>query len=123
MVGVAFGSIFGGDFVKMGRRKTIIAQNVVGLISSGISILPNFYMICFGRLVFGFSCGVLLCTTPRMLDETIPPHLIDRGFGNSTNIVTNFAFLVVMLLAVFLPEERENQNRFWVVVLAVQVPF
>lgn len=65
-------------------------------------------MICFGRAVFGFACGVLICATPKVIDETIPSNLIDKGFGASTNIVINLAFMLVMILALGMPEDIKH---------------
>ena len=89
VAGVAIGSIFGGDFVKSGRRLTILQFNVIGIIGSIFGLLPQFYMMCFGRFIFGFSCGVLICTTPKAIDESVPLKLVDKGFGTSTNKIIN----------------------------------
>jgi MFS family permease len=125
IVGVAIGSVFGGDFVKHGRRSTIINFNIIGLVGSAMSIVMNFYVICAGRILLGFTCGVLLCATPKSLDEVIPNKLIDKGFGTSTNIMINVSFLICMILANFMPDEKPAlmQNKFWMVLSTVQVPF
>jgi MFS family permease len=106
IVGIGVGSIFGGDFVKTGRRRSIIMFNIVGLMGSFISMLVNFHLICLGRFILGFTTGILLCATPKALDETIPGKLIDKGFGTSTNIMINCAFLVLMIGANFIPEDK-----------------
>jgi hypothetical protein len=38
------------------------------------------------------------------LDETIPANLMDKGFGTSTNIIINFAFFAVLIMAMGMPE-------------------
>lgn len=63
--------------------------------------------MCFGRFVFGFSCGVLICTTPKAIDETVPSDLIDKGFGTSTNIIINLSFMMVAVLSLGMPETPE----------------
>lgn len=87
VVGISFGSLYGGDFIKKGRKSTIINFNIIGIVGSILSLILNFKVMCVGRFLFGVSAGVLLCATPKILDETIPPHLIDKGFGASTNIM------------------------------------
>ena len=78
IVGIAIGSVFGGDFVKNGRRATIIQFNIVGMLATLLTLqLANFDLMCLGRVIYGISCGVLACTTPKILDETIPSKLID----------------------------------------------
>ena len=106
IVGIALGSIFGGDFVKQGRRSTIITFNIIGLVGSALSIVLNFWVICLGRLILGFTCGVLLCATPKALDEVLPSQLIDNGFGTSTNIMINLSYLQVMQMANFMPDDK-----------------
>jgi len=69
-------------------------------------MILNIYMICLGRFILGFSCGVLLCATPKALDETVPGKLIDKGFGTSTNIMINLAFLALMIAANMVPEDK-----------------
>jgi hypothetical protein len=60
--------------------------------------------MCFGRFVFGFSCGVLICTTPKAIDETVPSYMVDKGFGTSTNIIINLSFMLVAVLSLMMPE-------------------
>lgn len=106
IVGLALGNIFGGDFVCYGRRITILRFNILGLIGTAFTFYLNFWSMCFGRLIFGFSCGVIMCTTPKMLDEIIPGHLIDQGYGTSTNIFINFAFFIMLILAMGMPDKQ-----------------
>jgi MFS family permease len=125
IVGIAIGSIWGGDFVKKGRRSTLIQFNILGLIGSAFSVILNFYAICFGRFILGFACGVLLCATPKALDEVLPSELIDNGFGTSTNIMINMSFLQVMIMANFMPDDKKSllNNNYWKILFTVQVPF
>ena len=90
IVGLSLGSLYGGDFTAMGRRKTIIYFNSLALIGTALSLILHFKIICFGRFVYGFAAGVLLCATPKIMEETIPTELIDKGFGASTNIFMCF---------------------------------
>lgn len=55
--------------------------------------------MCFGRFVLGISAGVILSTTPKMLEESIPAHLMDKGFGMTTSLFINAAFMGCLLLA------------------------
>ena len=84
-------------------------------------MLPVFYMMCFGRFIVGFSCGVLICTTPKALDETVPSNLIDKGFGTSTNIILNVSFMLVMILALGMPDTEEalKADWYWMVIFGI----
>lgn len=81
-------------------------------------------MMCFGRFIFGFSCGILICTTSKTIDETVPSNLIDKGFGTSTNIIINLSFMLVAVLALGMPEsEYELSNSYyWMVLSGCQIP-
>lgn len=100
------GSIFGADFVKKGRRSTLINFNIIGLFGSALSIVTEFWTICFARFILGFCVGVMLCATPKALDEVLPPELIDGGFGTSTNIIINLSYLQVMIMANYMPDDK-----------------
>jgi MFS family permease len=78
-------------------------------------------MMCFGRFIVGFSCGVLICTTPKLIAETVPSNLVDKGFGTSTNIVLNLAFMLVMVLALGMPEGEEalKDDIYWMLIFGI----
>ena len=123
IVGIAIGSVFGGDFVKNGRRSTIIQFNIVGIIATLMTLqLASFDLMCLGRVLYGISCGVLACTTPKILDETIPSKLIDQGFGTSTSIIMNVGFLVVNMVAKMGPTDNLATSNFWMVIFGLQIP-
>ena len=77
------GSIGGGLIIPMGRRNTLIYFNLFSLISCGLTLIENIHLIIIGKLLFGFSSGVLNVAGPKMLDETCPVHLIG-AFGSIT---------------------------------------
>jgi len=118
LLGIAIGNIFGGDFVKNGRRKTIIQFNILGLIGTLLTLVLDFYSMCLGRMIFGFASGILSCATPKMLDEIIPARMMDKGFGTSTNILINFAFFVVLIMAMGVPESPAAlmETKYWMLI-------
>jgi len=89
-----------------------------------MSIVMNFYVICAGRILLGFTCGVILCATPKMLDEVIPAKLIG-GFGSSTNIMINVSFLILMIMANYMPDTKAAlmETKYWMFLATAQVPF
>lgn len=107
IIGISVGSVIGGDFVKaLGSRKTIIYFNIVGLIGSIMSLMVNFRIMVLGRFTFGFGSGILMCATSKILEETIPVYLIDKGFGTSTNILMQLFNFMLLLMAIGMPEDR-----------------
>lgn len=77
------------------------------------------------RFVLGLSIGVLLCATSKLMDETIPAKLIDKGFGTATNILINIAAFGMLLIAVGMPSEpgKLNGTKYWLFLYGSQIPF
>jgi len=114
--GISAGSLFGGDYVQsLGPKKTIIIFNVFGLIGSIMSLQLSFKFMCLGRFFFGLTSGVLLCATSRVLEDTIPVRLIDKGFGTSTNILMQLFTFMLLLTAIGMPDNRDQleTTRWW----------
>lgn len=65
----------------------------------------------FGRFCFGYSSGVLMSATSKLLEETIPTRLVDKGFGTSTNILMQLFNFAVLLMAIGMPEERSSLEK------------
>ena len=118
---ISFGSLYGGEFIKYGRRSTIINFNIVALVASLSMFTLNFKIMCVGRLLFGFACGVMLCATPKMIDETVPAKLIDKGFGASTAILMCFFQFIVLLMAMGNPESSAElaKSYYWMCILGL----
>jgi MFS family permease len=80
--------------------------------------------MCFCRFVYGAGAGVLICTTPKMIEEIIPPHLMKKGFGMSTSLLINIAFFGCLLLGGGMPEDPKElaETRYWLIMFGVQIP-
>ena len=98
IVGMSMGCIFGGDFIKNGRRQTMIQFNVIALMGTVIAMFLNFWQMCCGRFIYGAATGVLMCTTPKMVEEIIRAKLMNKGFGMSTSLFINIAFFGCLIL-------------------------
>lgn len=74
--------------------------------------------MCFGRFVYGVGAGVIICTTPKMIEEIIPPKLMNKGFGMSTSLMINFAFFGCLLLAGGMPDEPKDlsETKYWMII-------
>lgn len=77
--------------------------------------------MCFGRFVIGLSAGVILSTTPKMLEESIPAHLMDKGFGMTTSLFINAAFMGCLLLNGAAPTEQEvvKTSKYWMIMFGI----
>jgi MFS family permease len=104
---IMFGSWAAGYLIKSGRRKVLILGAVIGSCGAAITIYQNFYAIICGRLIYGFSCGLLAITMPRVMEETVPGELVGM-FGGCYCLSFAFATLVAYAMAVFLPPENDT---------------
>lgn len=77
--------------------------NCVIIVSSVLSVMNSFTVICLGRLIFGFATGVLLAAAPKIVEETVPAKIQDFGFGTSTNLIINFGVLSSFILGPLIP--------------------
>ena len=85
-----------------GKRKTLIWVNLLGLGGVLITLVQNLITICAGRLIFGFSVGVLQVVGTSFLVETMPSSMM--GFcGPYVNILINVGILVGSIMALAIP--------------------
>lgn len=89
MAGMALGSLLGGPMLKWGKRPVIIICNIICVITSVTSCYFNFWTMVASRTVFCYFAGVLVLAAPKVIEETVPNHLMDYGFGSSTGAVIN----------------------------------
>lgn len=50
----------------------MIIASLIGAVGSGIMLVENFYCLCLGRLMFGFTGGVYGVTIIRSIFEYVP---------------------------------------------------
>ena len=93
--------------MQRGRRPLVIISNILAIVFSGLSIVPNTWVIAVGRLGYGLSAGFIISATPKILEETVPAHLLDKGFGTSTNLIINAAIMGATLLAIGNPDQED----------------
>lgn len=79
----------------------------------------NYPLICVGRFLFGFTCGVFSVAGPKMLDETVPIYL-SSSFGTASNTFLSGGIMLALILGVGLPEQHDlvgqQEDGFWRVI-------
>lgn len=101
--GLAIGSVIAGKLIGGGRKRMILVFNFVGVISCALSMVPDFSAMLVGRTLYGFTAGALCIAAPKIMNETIPPHVADYGFGCSTNMMINLTITLSLVLSYLLP--------------------
>lgn len=89
-----------------------------------LSMTLAFKIMVLGRFCFGYGAGVCMCATSKILEETIPVKLMDKGFGTSTNILMQLFNFTLLLMAIGMPEDRASLEKtmWWRCIYGVQVP-
>lgn len=125
VVGVGIGSIFGGALIQVGRKRMMIAMSFVGMIGCGLSLIPDMYILCSGRAIFGFASGVLLVACSKMLSEIVPTKYLDKGYGVSTNLSINAMFALSMGFGSLMPKSDDDlkTTHVWQYIFAFPIPF
>lgn len=103
-VGISIGSLIGGKVMQYSRIKLIMFANFLGVGFSLMCTIEDFWVISAGRLGFGFAAGLAIATAPVFLGETIPAHVLDKGFGSSTNISISIGVMTMTLFGIGNPD-------------------
>ena len=97
-----------GTLVKYGRRQALILSAFIGIVGTAITVYENFWAILIGRLIYGFSVGIIAIAMPRLMEETVPGPLV--GFyGGLYCLSFATATLLAYMLAVFLPKDSDKE--------------
>jgi len=125
VAGIGVVSIAVGSLISRGRRPILIGFSFVVIGSSLASTVLNFPLICVMRFIHGISAGVLVSTGAKVIEETTPSNIIDKGFSASTNLFINFGIMILMLLGIGMPDDTESlrTTNFWTVFYLLPVPF
>ena len=118
IAGLGCGSVLGPMFIGNGRKRVVLFANVIGIISCVMSIINNTYVMFAGRFVYGFVAGVMVVASPKILNEIIPSHVMDNGYGISTNLAINLYVLISMVMGVGMPESPDElkTTNYWKVI-------
>ena len=93
----------------------MILFNFISLVAVTGTIFINFYSICLCRFILGFSGGIFSVTLTRMIEETVPSHLLGT-FGIVTNLAMNAGNMVSILQGLGLPDPSDGDaktNQYW----------
>ena len=103
LLGLTIGPLTLSLLVPHGRRKWLLIFGVIGIIGTAMCLVEEIWTLIVGRFIHGFAIAIYLGLGSRMVDETVPQHLLS-SFGNYTNIMINFGLMLVMLSGAALPQ-------------------
>ena len=96
-----------GKLVQRGRRNALLISAYLGIIGTAITVWENYACIIAGRLLYGFSVGIIAIAMPRIMEETVPLNLVGFYAGLyclSFAAATLFAYM----FAIFLPPDDDT---------------
>lgn len=103
IVGLAFGSLASGVLMKRGRKRCMLIACAIGVTGCCIEMIDNFWVISFGRLIYGLACGISAPCIGRYIEEMLPAHLLSQLFPIYTCGMA-FSAILVMMSAIVLPD-------------------
>lgn len=75
---------------------------------TAITIYQKYWAIILGRLIYGYSVGIIAIAMPRLMEETVPGKLTGF-FGGLYCLSFATATLIAYALAVFLPPDTDTE--------------
>ena len=70
--GLAVSCLFSGPLIARGRRKVVMAGNLVVVIGCCVCTVENFLVIGVGRVITGLGAGLAISAAPKIIEESIP---------------------------------------------------
>ena len=115
LVGVMIGSLFGGPLITDGRRRAILFFSVVMCVGVGLTLIQTFATMCLGRLITGFSGGILQMCNIKAVQETFPSTLVGLYGSSSGAFLAIGVFVVALIGGVTLPANEEDymEDKMW----------
>lgn len=115
-IGCLFGG-FASGFIgsKLGRKRTLILLDILGIIGAGIAVIGFTESYLVGRFILGFAVGGFSTVVPVYIQEFVPKNLAGKlGMTNfccfSVGVVVSF---VIGLPLEELGEHITSENSWW----------
>ena len=98
----------------------------IGIVGVSITVWENFAAIIAGRLLYGFSVGIIAIAMPRIMEETVPINLVGF-FAGLYCLSFAFATMFAYLFAYFLPPDDDTsalkETHITNIIFGLPIPF
>ena len=71
-LGAAVGCSSAGKLIQYGRRRAHFIAGGIGIVGVGLQCFETLPTLFIGRLIYGFTTGLVSVATTRMVDEYVP---------------------------------------------------
>lgn len=110
MLGMTIGAGTSSVIMKIGRRKSMFICLAIGLVGNLLTIdITRFWLIVFGRFLFGLSAGLYSSIVPKMFSETIPNQLIPSVVGSFVTAQSFCQLIIFLLGAIIIPDDNDKE--------------
>mmetsp|Transcript_102 Transcript_102/g.199 ORF Transcript_102/g.199 Transcript_102/m.199 type:complete len:203 (-) Transcript_102:838-1446(-) len=100
-LGSAFGALFSGPVLKIGRWNCIILTNFFVILGAVFALFVDHeYLVLLGRFLYGFACGCYSVFCPKYISE-VSPIEIKGPAGALSQICITFGILVPFSIGIF----------------------
>jgi len=103
MTGAAFGALFGGPCLKIGRWRCVLLTNIFAIIGAACTLYPNFTVFVIGRTLYGLAAGFYSLFCPKYLAE-IAPIEIKGPIGSLAQVTCCLGILTPFTIGMFYPK-------------------
>ena len=91
----------------------------MAIVASGVSMVTDITMLTVGRLMLGMAGGLVSVAFGKMINETIPEHLVAK-FSMVFAASVGIGYLAVFAPAELLPdqddEQKQKEDEMWRVI-------
>ena len=101
--------------MKIGRRESLFIAIAIGLFGISLTAIllagwnkVTFWILNIGRLIFGYSTGLLSVIVSRTIEETVPTHLYS-SLAVCVNMMMSFGQFIAFLWAEVLPDDDDTE--------------
>lgn len=109
-LGAGAGSLLTGKIASsIGRKKTMMLADVIGIIGTVLTCLPSPWPLLFGRLIQGYSVGSNSSIVPLYISEVAPLEAAG-SMGTINQLFICIGVLVAPLLGFGMPTDQNNDD-------------
>jgi SP family myo-inositol transporter-like MFS transporter 13 len=100
ILGAAFGALFSGPVMQIGRWKCILFSNFFVIVGAGLTLISNSSVVLVGRGLYGVACGCFSVFCPKYISEAAPTE-VKGPAGALSQICITFGILVPFMIGMF----------------------
>jgi MFS family permease len=108
ILGAAIGALSCSKLLSIGKLRLIFVLNVIIVIGVGISLIGKYvWLMCIGRLIWGFSFGAFSVVSAKMVNEILPVEL-SGPFGAINQMALCFGAAIPGTFALSYPNKFDD---------------